>query len=160
LQETFACEQGTFSGSMISLMEIVFETSDLEIFQYEMATFQTAGMETFQTDAMKIYQYDGLETSVCERLNSERQQLLLLLLLLELEIFGSFSLAVQQKNFKLMKSSTDYVTFQLIKKYTELKLHPYQDVMYTKAELSNPQGYKANIACPLNKPVLIYIAFP
>jgi hypothetical protein len=29
LQETFACEQGTFSGlMMISLMEIVFEMSD------------------------------------------------------------------------------------------------------------------------------------
>jgi hypothetical protein len=83
LKETFACEQETFSGSMISLMEIVFETSDLEIFQYEMATFQTAGKETFQTAVMKIYQHDGLETSVWERLNSELQQLLLL----GLEIF-------------------------------------------------------------------------
>jgi hypothetical protein len=63
LQETFACEQGTFSGlKMISLMEIVFEMSDLEIFQYEMATFQTDEMEIFQdeleifqTDVMKIY---------------------------------------------------------------------------------------------------------
>jgi hypothetical protein len=32
--------------------------------------------------------------------------------------------------------------------------------MYTKAELSNPQWYKANIACPLNKPVLIYTTIP
>lgn len=109
LQETFACEQMTFSGLTISLMVTVFEMSDLEIFQYEMATSQTDGMETFQidgmetfqtgmeifqTDVMKIYQHDGLETSVWERLNSELQQPLLLL---ELEIFGSFSLAVQQK---------------------------------------------------------------
>lgn len=102
---------------MISLMETVFETSDLETFQCEMATFQADGMETFQTDGMetfqtdgmqtflggleicqtdvkKIYQHDGLETSVWEGLNSELQQLLLPL---ELEIFGSFSLAVQQK---------------------------------------------------------------
>jgi hypothetical protein len=63
-----------------------------------METFQ-GGLEIFQTDVMKIYQHDGLETSVWERLNSELQQLLLLLLLLplELEIFGSFSLAVQKK---------------------------------------------------------------
>jgi hypothetical protein len=149
LKETFACEQGTSSGSMISLMETVFETSDLEIFQYEMATFQTDGMVTFQTDGMqtfqggleifqidvmKIYQHDELETSVWGKLNSELQQPLLPL---ELEIFGSFSLAVQQK--LQIKEIKDYVTLQLIKKYTELKHHPYQGVMYTKAELSNPQ---------------------
>ena len=78
-------------------------------------TFQGDGMETFQGDGMETFQNGGIEicqnevgTFVSEGLNSqfqlELQQLLRLLLqLFELEMYGTFSLAVRWKDM-LIKS--------------------------------------------------------
>ena len=80
-----------------------------------METFQGDGMETFQGDEMETFQNGGIETCqnevgtfASEGLNSqfqlELQQLLQLLLqLFELEMYGTFSLAVQWKDMSNQK---------------------------------------------------------
>ena len=71
LQETSAGGQETFSGLGISLLEIVCEMCDLEIFLYdetlalqkdETETSQSDGTGTFQGDGMETFQGDGRET--------------------------------------------------------------------------------------------------
>lgn len=62
LQETSAGEQETFAGLGISLMEIVCERCDLEIFLYEALALQKEELETSQGDGMGTFQGDGRET--------------------------------------------------------------------------------------------------
>jgi hypothetical protein len=102
-----------------------FQSDGMETFQSgETETFQSGGMEIFQSDGMEIFQSDVMETfqnggiEICqhevgtfvlEGLNSqfqlELQQLpQLLLQLFEQEKYGTFSLAVQQKDLVLIKS--------------------------------------------------------
>ena len=80
-----------------------------------METFQGDGMETSQSDEMETFQNGGIEicqdevgTFVSQGLNSQfqlglQQLLRLLLQLFELEMYGTFSLAVQWKDM-LIKS--------------------------------------------------------
>jgi len=103
--ETFQSDgMGTFQGDGLE----TFHGDGRETYQGDgMETFQGDGMETFQNGGIEICQ-DEVGTFVSQGLNSqfqlEPQQLLQLLLqLFELEMYGTFSLAVQWKDM-LVKS--------------------------------------------------------